>query len=228
VVISMRLLAIDTSGAHCSAALLCDGEVAQHLASAPRRHGELLLAMMDDLLDAAGLCAADLDAFAFARGPGSFTGLRIAAAVVQGAALAAGKPVVGVSTLAAIAQGCRRTHGAERILCALDARMGEVYFGAYAADDAGLMRVMGEERVCAPAAAVPPAPGPWAAAGGGWAVHGDDLRAACGCTPEPLDAAQPCEARDVALLGADAYVGGRRLDPADAVPYYLRDRVTSG
>jgi tRNA threonylcarbamoyladenosine biosynthesis protein TsaB len=224
----MRLLAIDTSGAHCSAALLHGDDLVQHLQAAPRRHGELLLAMMDDLLGAAALGTADLDAFAFAHGPGSFTGLRIAAAVVQGAALAAGKPVVGVSTLAALAQGCRRNHGAERVLCALDARMDEVYFGAYAVDDAGLMRRLGEECVCPPKAAVPPAAGPWAGVGSGWAVHGDALRAACGCTPVPVDATQPCEARDVAVLGADAVRAGRLLDPADAVPRYLRDRVTSG
>jgi tRNA threonylcarbamoyladenosine biosynthesis protein TsaB len=224
----MRLLAIDTSGAHCSAALLDGGGVTQQLAAAPRRHGELLLVMMDDLLRAAGLRAADLDAFAFTWGPGSFTGLRIAAAVVQGAALAADKPVVGVSTLAAIAQGCARAHGAERVLCALDARMGEVYFGAYAADGSGLMRGLGQDVVCAPELAVPPAPGPWAAAGSGWAVHGAALRAACGCEPAPLDAGQPCEARDVAILGAEAYAAGQLLDAADAVPRYLRDRVTSG
>jgi tRNA threonylcarbamoyladenosine biosynthesis protein TsaB len=148
--------------------------------------------------------------------------------VVQGAALAAGKPVVGVSTLAALAQGCRRSHGAARVLCALDARMDEVYFGAYAVDDAGLMRQLAEECVCAPETAVPPAAGPWAGVGSGWAVHGDALRAACGCTPVPVDDAQPCEARDVAVLGADAVRAGRLLDPADAVPRYLRDRVTSG
>jgi tRNA threonylcarbamoyladenosine biosynthesis protein TsaB len=113
------------------------------------------------------------------------------------------------------------------VLCALDARMGEVYFGAYAADDAGLMRGLDEERVCAPTAAVPPAPGPWAAAGSGWAVHGDALRTACGCTPSPVDPGRGCEARDVAVLGADAFMAGQRLDPADAVPRYLRDRVTS-
>lgn len=222
----MRLLAIDTSAAHCSAALLNDGESTQRLRAAPRRHGELLLAMMDDLLSAAGLRPADLDAFAFARGPGSFTGLRIAAAVVQGASLAAGKPVVGVSTLAALAQGCLRTNAADRVLCALDARMGEVYFGAYAADARGLMRALADDRVCAPDVAVPPGPGPWAAAGSGWAAHGDALTLACGCEPSMIDADRPCEALDVAVLAADAFAAGLGVDPADAVPVYLRDRVT--
>jgi tRNA threonylcarbamoyladenosine biosynthesis protein TsaB len=223
----MRLLAIDTSAGHCSAALLNAGAVSHRLRPAERRHGELILGMMDDLLAAAGLGAADLDVFAFARGPGSFTGLRIAAAVVQGAALAVNKPVVGVSTLASLAQGCRRTDGAARVLCALDARMGEVYFGAYEADAGGLMRALADDCVCAPGAVVAPAPGPWAAAGSGWAAHRDALRTACGCEPVVIDAQRPCEARDVALLAADAFAAGLAVDAADAVPLYLRERVTS-
>ncbi|MGD2020723.1 MAG: tRNA (adenosine(37)-N6)-threonylcarbamoyltransferase complex dimerization subunit type 1 TsaB [Thiohalocapsa sp.] len=224
----MRLLAIDTSAAHCSAALLVDGALTQRLAPASRRHGELILGMMDELLGAAGLHAADLDAFAFAHGPGSFTGLRIAAAVVQGAALAAEKPVVGVSTLAALAQGCHRAGGASRVLCALDARMGEVYAGAYAVDAPdSLARALSPDRVCAPSAVVAPGPGPWAAAGSGWAVYADALRAACGCEPVSLEPERPCEAQDVAILAAAAFAAGDILDPADAVPVYLRDRVTS-
>ena len=223
----MRLLAIDTSAAHCSAALLVEGRVTQHLAEAQRRHGELILGMMDALLAAAGVRAAELDAFAFARGPGSFTGLRIAAAVVQGAALAADRPVVGVSTLAALAQGCRRRHGAERVLCALDARMGEVYWGAYAADASGLMRPLAADRVSAPAEIVAPGGGPWAAAGSGWIAHADALRAACGCAPSMEAANRACEAQDVAVLAADGFAAGQAVDAADAVPVYLRDRVTS-
>jgi tRNA threonylcarbamoyladenosine biosynthesis protein TsaB len=223
----MRILALDTSAGHCSAALLQDGELTQRLEAAARRHGDLLLGMMQELLAAAGLRPADLDAIAFARGPGSFTGLRIAAAVVQGAALAAQKPVVGVSTLAALAQGCRRTAGAEQVLCALDARMGEVYFGAYAADAGGLMRPMVEDAVCLPADIPVPGHGPWYAAGSGWGAHGADLLAALHSEPLAIDIERPCEAQDVAVLAADAYAAGQAVDPADAVPVYLRDRVTS-
>ncbi|WP_462328728.1 tRNA (adenosine(37)-N6)-threonylcarbamoyltransferase complex dimerization subunit type 1 TsaB [Thiohalocapsa halophila] len=228
----MRLLAIDTSAAHCSAALYDADTLTQRLAPAQRRHGELIVGMMDELLQAAGLRAAELDAFAFARGPGSFTGLRIAAAVVQGAALAADKPVVGVSTLAALAQGCRRDTGAQRVLCALDARMGEVYAGAYTANAQGLMEALLDDRVCAPeAVAVPGGPGPWAAAGSGWQTYPEVLaaavRAACGTGPASVEAERPCEAQDVAVLAAADYAAGALLDPADALPVYLRDRVTS-
>ncbi len=227
----MRLLAIDTSAGHCSAALRIDDTVTQRLVAAERRHGELILGMMSELLAAAGLRPVDVDAFAFARGPGSFTGLRIAAAVVQGAALATDKPVVGVSTLAALAQGCRRLHGPQHVLCALDARMGEVYAGAYAVDAEGLMRARVPDSVCDPTAVHVTGAGPWMAAGSGWSVYSDALhgalRAAYGCVPVLVDAARPCEAQDVAVLAAAAYAGGELLDPADAVPVYLRDRVTN-
>ncbi len=228
----MRLLAIDTSAAHCSAALYDAGSLIQRIAPAQRRHGERILGMMEDLLRTAGLRAADLDAFAFARGPGSFTGLRIAAAVVQGAALATEKPIVAVSTLAALAQGCRRDAGAQRVLAALDARMGEVYAGAYAADAQGLMVAVADDQVCAPEAVrVPGGPGPWMAAGSGWDTYGAVLagavRAVSGADPARVDAQRPCEAQDVAVLAAAAYAAGALLDPADAQPVYLRDRVTS-
>lgn len=223
----MRILALDTSAAHCSAALLDGPRLTQHLEPAARRHGDLLLGMMRELLAGAGLQVGQIDLFAFGCGPGSFTGLRIAAAVVQGVALAAEKPVVGVSTLAAMAQGCRRSAGAERVLCALDARMAEVYFGAYGADAGGLMRPLLEDCVCRPAMIPVPGPGPWYAAGSGWAAHGPALLTALGSEPVAMDVERPCEAQDVAVLAADAYAAGRAFDAADAVPVYLRDRVTS-
>jgi tRNA threonylcarbamoyladenosine biosynthesis protein TsaB len=224
---SIRILALDTSAGQCSAALLADGQLTQRLEPAARRHGELLLGMMEDLLGSGGMQARDLDAFAFARGPGSFTGLRIAAAVVQGAALAAGKPVVGVSTLAALAQGYMRAVGATRVLCALDARMDEVYFGAYAADEIGLMRPVLTDCVTAPERVAVPDQGEWHAVGSGWGVHGAALRRACGLEPISVEPERGCEAKDVATLAADAYGKGLAVDAADAVPVYLRDRVTS-
>ena len=135
----MKLLAIDTSEDACSAALCVGDEILERFEIAPRRHTELILPMMDGLLAEAGLSLRGLDALAFARGPGSFTGIRIATSIVQGAALGAGLAVVPVSSLQALAQGARRLHGAGQVLSALDARMREVYWGAYRADDAGIM-----------------------------------------------------------------------------------------
>jgi tRNA threonylcarbamoyladenosine biosynthesis protein TsaB len=229
----MRILAIDTSQVHCSVALRIGDAVSQRLVAAERRHGELILAMMDGLLADAGLRATELDGFAYAHGPGSFTGLRIGAAVIQGAALASDKPVVGVSTLAALAEGCRRRRGSARVLCALDARMAEVYFGVYAADAQGLMQPLCEDVVAAPASIQPPDDGPWALAGSGWSAYPEPLAWArpwggggAGEAPGLDEVDQPCEARDVALLAAVAFEAGLARAPEEAVPLYLRDRVT--
>jgi tRNA threonylcarbamoyladenosine biosynthesis protein TsaB len=224
----MKLLAIDTSGAACSAALLQDDRISQRFELAPRRHGELILAMAAALLADAGLGPGDLDAVAFGRGPGSFTGLRIAAAVAQGIAFGADLPVIGVSTLAALAQGCRRRSGADHVLCALDARMQEVYWGAYAADAAGLMRPLDDERVCSPEAVVVPRPAPaqgWVFAGSGWEAYREALSAAVGDAPLAGESELACEARDIAMLAADAYERGDWVEAEAALPVYLRNRV---
>lgn len=239
----MKLLAIDTSGTLCSAALVSDGSLSQRLEQAPRRQGALILSMIDALLREAELVPRDLDALAFGRGPGSFTGLRIAAAVIQGVAFGAGLPVVGISTLAALAQGCRRSTGAERALCAFDARMGEVYWGAYQADEAGLMRPLCADRVCAPDAVWLPeigantdaeteaktdtTTGGWCAVGSGWSAYHDPLMLRVGRAVGQVHAGRDCEARDIAVLAADAFAHGLAVPPEQALPVYLRNQVAA-
>jgi tRNA threonylcarbamoyl adenosine modification protein YeaZ len=133
----LKILALDTSGECCSAALLIDDRLAQRNLHAPRRHADLILGMLDDLLQSAGLRLTELDAIAYGCGPGSFTGVRIAAAVAQGIAFGAGLPVIPISTLAATALAASRQSGCRRIACALDARMGEVYWGCYRLQSGG-------------------------------------------------------------------------------------------
>src|SRR5688500_8962488 len=123
----VKILAIETSGESCSAALWIDGEVHAREALAGQRHSELLLPMIDALLGAHSMKAAQLDGIAYGSGPGWFTGLRIAGGVAQGIALGVGVPVVGVGTLAALAEST----GAHRAICCIDARMSEIYHAAY-------------------------------------------------------------------------------------------------
>jgi tRNA threonylcarbamoyladenosine biosynthesis protein TsaB len=223
----MRLLAIDTSGETCSASLLSGTELTQILERAPRRHGDLILNMMAHLLAEAGLTLSSLDALAFGRGPGSFTGVRIAAAVVQGAAYGAGLPVIGVSTLAALAQGHHRLTMHRHILAALDARMGEVYWGCYRVADNGLAELVGEESVVPPRT-VPRPPGEgWHGVGSGFGAYAEELAGVLGPALAGFDPAQSCEAADIARLAEGAWHRGQAVAPELALPVYLRDRVTA-
>ncbi|MBD3619923.1 MAG: tRNA (adenosine(37)-N6)-threonylcarbamoyltransferase complex dimerization subunit type 1 TsaB [Chromatiales bacterium] len=229
----MKILAIDTATDACSAALFLDDAASSRFELAPRRHTELILPMAGELLAAAGLAAADLDAIAFGRGPGAFTGLRIAAGVAQGLALGAGLPVIPVSTLATMAQQVMDEQGAERVMAALDARMGEVYWGCYRRAADGVAEPVGEEVVCAPGAVpLPPGEGGdeagdagWVGVGSGFAAHAEALQARLGgrlarTLPDVLPAA-----RAMQRLAARAYAQGDCLPAEAAQPVYLRDNV---
>ncbi|MBK1719544.1 tRNA (adenosine(37)-N6)-threonylcarbamoyltransferase complex dimerization subunit type 1 TsaB [Thiocystis violacea] len=222
----MKILAIDTSNEACSAALLVNQAVDQQFEIAPRRHGELILVMMQRLLEQAGLELRDLDALAFGCGPGSFTGVRISTSVIQGAAFGAELPVVPISTLAAIAQGQFRREGHRRLLAALDARMDEVYWGCYEVGEDNLVELCRAEEVCPPERVEPP-PGPgWQGVGPGWGIHGDVLANRIGSALEGANPNGVCESRDIALLAAAELAAGRWVPAEQAIPVYLRDQVT--
>lgn len=220
----MRLLALDTTEDACSAALLIDDGVIERFDIAPRRHSELVLPMMDEVLREAGIALTQLDAVAFAAGPGSFTGLRIAASIAQGTAFGAGLPVVPVSSLAALAQGGLRRHGAEAVAAALDARMEEVYWGCYHTDEARLMRPRVEDGVTGPDSVVCPGEGNWTGVGSGWASYPAELRERCAGLAR-VDGEARIQAQDVARLAAVAFAAGAAVDAEEATPVYLRDQV---
>ncbi len=220
----MRVIAFDTSTDACSVALAIDGGVHEDHRVERQAHARLLLPMIDGLLSNAGLTPRDLDAVVYGRGPGSFTGVRIAAAAAQGLAFAADAGTVGVSTLAAIAQGCLRERGERRVCTVVDARMGELYVGGFEAAE-GTMRPFDAERVTPPEAAGIDALGPSCAyAGSGIARFPDAFdavrRAGARLWPEALP-----RATDLLALAAPALASGELGDAADAVPVYLRDRV---
>jgi tRNA threonylcarbamoyladenosine biosynthesis protein TsaB len=236
----MHLLALDTSTEACSAALgVClPGEperVLTRAAEAPRGHAELILPMVESLLAEAGLSLSSLGAIAFARGPGSFTGLRLAAAVTQGLAFGAGLPVLAVSTLRASAlQALQRAPSATHVLVCNDARMGEVYVAAFARGAGGLPERLGPESVCPPSSVVMPATsGVWVGAGHGFRAY-PQLEQAAPASSRPGEARPGFteifadllpQAREVLPLARAEWAAGRILKPAEAQPVYLRDDV---
>ena len=220
----MKLLAIDTATDACSAALLIDGDIRERSVLAPREHARLILPMIESLLDEAGLRLTALDALAFGRGPGSFTGLRIAAGIVQGLALGAELPVVAVSDLAALAEGAMRRHGWPAVLAALDARMGEVYWAAYLRDTDGYPEDVTGEAVSPPLGVQAGRERHWHGAGPGWGAHGPALAAALG-RDVTHDAGSLPQASDVARLAVRDFARGAAVVADEALPVYLRDRV---
>lgn len=218
----MKLLALETATEACSAALHVDGRVIARFRHAPRLQTDLLLPMIDEVLAEAGLGLGDLEALAYSRGPGAFTGVRIAAAAVQALAFSRDLPVVPVSSLQALAQGAWRVHGATRVLSVFDARMDEVYAGGFALQD-GLMQPVGEEHVCAPARLPAALQGEWFAAGNGVAAYEALLRGQCTLTG--TDATLFPSAQDVLPLALATFARSGGLAPELALPVYLRDEV---
>ncbi|MGH8496917.1 MAG: tRNA (adenosine(37)-N6)-threonylcarbamoyltransferase complex dimerization subunit type 1 TsaB [Gammaproteobacteria bacterium] len=225
----MKLLAVDTATDACSVAILAGDEIFERSTLAPREHARLILPMVDELLAVAAVKLHGLDALAFGRGPGAFTGVRMAAGIVQGLALGAGLPVIGISDLAALAQGAMRRRDWPAVLAALDARMGEVYWGAFWRGADGLAYPAGTEMVVAPQDVTAP-PGDWRGAGPAWSVYGSALSAAV--IPDQqgeIEYEADClpHAADVARLAAREFERGVRPSAEEALPVYLRDRVAS-
>lgn len=218
----MNLLAFETSTEACSVALWRDGEVLERFEVAPRRHAELALPWAQALLAEAGIARAQLDAIAVGRGPGAFTGVRLGVAIAQGIALALDLPVLPVSTLLALA--ARAPGSSQRVLAAIDARMGEVYLGAFAREG-DAWRALQPEAVGTPDAAALPEGGGWEGVGTGFDAVGGALRVRLGDRLLRVDATALPHAADVARLGAAMLARGEAVAPERLEPAYLRDNV---
>jgi tRNA threonylcarbamoyladenosine biosynthesis protein TsaB len=206
----MRFAAIETSTQWCSVALWSDGEIAALERFAGQRHSELVLPMLESLFKDRKI---EIDAVAFGAGPGSFTGLRIACALAQGLALPRALPVLGVSTLEALAE----ESGARRVVACIDARMREVYYSALEKDGARWREVIPAQCLAPQAVPRPPGEG-WVGCGSGFEAYGDLGFARTLPRVHPTAAA-------VAALAAPRFAAGEGVDAALAAPVYLRDKV---
>lgn len=222
-----RLLAIDSATEFCSVAYSDGNQVISRGAEIPRRHSQELLPYVDDVLAQAGVVLKQLDAIIVSQGPGSFTGVRIGASMAQGLAFSCDLPLVQVSTLAALAQATARLHGAKHALPAIDARMGEVYWGTYQLHG-GLMKEVEPERVCAPqAVSIPAVDAHWWGCGTGWETYAQELRETLAApTLEVSSTVRLPHAEDMLLLGAAKYAAGHAVAAEDLEPHYLRNEVT--
>ena len=216
----MKILALDTSTEYCSVALWRDGAVDAREVLAGQRHSLLLLPMVDELLERHELTVRGLDGIAFGQGPGSFTGLRIACGVTQGLAFGASLPVVGVSTLLAMAEAT----GTGRVVCCLDARMGEIYHAAYAKGDTGWEPVHAPI-LCAPGQAPLPPAGPWTGCGSGFSAYEAVLKQRYAGRLSAIMLEIFPHARDIARIAAREFEAGRAVAAEQALPVYIRDKV---
>ena len=222
----MKLLALETSTEACSAALYLDGEVTERYQLAPQQHNQLILPMLESLLAEAGLSLRHMDALAFGRGPGSFTGVRIAAGVVQGLAFGADLPVAPVSTLAAMAQEAFAETDSPFAFPCIDARMGEVYWGVYRRGEHGLAELAGQEAVCHAHWVAFPDAAEGVGIGSGWGTYAAALHERLGQgRATGILADRFPRAAWVARLGAEVFRRGECVIAEDAQPVYLRDKV---
>jgi tRNA threonylcarbamoyladenosine biosynthesis protein TsaB len=219
----MKILAIDTATEACSVALNLDGEIIERYTIEPRSHASQVLPMIDELLAEAGVVLTALDAIAFDRGPGSFTGIRIGTSVVQGLAFGAELSVIPISSLVILAQIASATFKTPDLVAMLDARMDEIYWATFKRVDDRLI-LQGEEQLSPPDKLILPA-GQWAAVGTGWGAYGHLLQRNtsidwCTVLPEALP-----RAADLASLAAVVWENQGGVEPNLALPVYLRHNV---
>lgn len=224
---STRILAIDTATEACSVAIWDQGEIHARFERCQREHTQRILPLVQQLLAEAGVTLRQLDALAFGRGPGSFTGVRIGIGIGQGLALGADLPMLGISTLQTMAQGAWRMTAAQRVLAAIDARMGEVYWGQFERQQDGCWLATEGEAVLSPLQVlqrVQRLQGNWARVGTGWQTY-PDLVAGSAVNVTDGQMLLP-QAEDMLPLALQAWRQGLAVSVQDAEPSYLRNEVT--
>ncbi|OAJ35723.1 tRNA (adenosine(37)-N6)-threonylcarbamoyltransferase complex dimerization subunit type 1 TsaB [Piscirickettsia salmonis] len=223
----MKILALETATEACSVALQIDNEVIVDHRIAPRQHTELVLPMIKAILAQVGIEAKELDAIAFGRGPGAFTGVRIACGLAQGLALGAEVPLISVSTLQILAQGVYRQYGSRKVITAIDARMGEVYYAGFEIDQKQCAQELIIERVCVPGHVELPIgeTRQWYGAGTGFASYSQVLNERLGhILISVVNDALP-NAIDILPIASSLWVQGKTTALEEALPVYLRDNI---
>jgi tRNA threonylcarbamoyladenosine biosynthesis protein TsaB len=221
----MKLLAIDTSASACSVGLMLNEEIFSLHRVAPMQQTQLILPMLAEILQANNLELNQLDALVYGCGPGSFTGVRIAASVIQGLAFASQLPIIKISSLAATAQAAYNDLGWQKILVGMDARINEVYWSAYQVGGSGLVELVGQEAVCPPQGITVPETTDWCGVGSAWQVYLDTLLATLVFEPLGIDAARLPMAAGLLRLAKEKYLRKDFVGLHEALPVYLRDDV---
>lgn len=224
----MNILALDTCTESCSAALLYQGKVFECFEMTQRGHSELILGMMDNVLSQAGVGISVVDALAFGRGPGSFTGVRVGVGVAQGIAFARDIPVIPISSLAAVAQGAADQLDINHLAVAMDARMGEIYCASYKREN-GLVKQVDDEQVCPPQdfspAFMPDSLLEWVGVGTGWREYDAILRECFSNRLAQVSVEHYPRATSIVKLAEFEAQAGRVLPAEQAMPVYLRNNV---
>lgn len=225
---SLKLLAIETTTEACSAALLYQGKIQERYQLAPRQHTRLILPMLESLLTEAALKPGDLDAIAFCPGPGSFTGSRIGASIAQAVSFATDIPVIPISSLQCLAQGAYREFHAKRVFSAIDARLHEIYWADYQLDEEGRM-VTGHvdaEQLSNPKQIQMTGSFEFMGVGSAWDTYHELLVPQFNNRLQQWVPQRYPKAYDVAVLAAHAFQKGQFVSAQEALPVYLREKVT--
>lgn len=227
----MSLLAIDTATEACSVALETDQGQFTRFEVAPREHARLCLPMIESVLEESGTVREEIEWIAFGRGPGAFTGVRVATGIAHGLATGLGVGLYPISTLAAMAARAFAEEGVETVLTCLDARMKEVYWAGFQRNADGLPQPIIPEQVCGPDAVEGPEVGLERSlgVGRGWAAYPEALRKALDQMPGSVEAERFPMAIDMLTLArAQNEAGQGPIPPEQAQPVYLRDQVVQG
>lgn len=217
----MNILALDTSSSACSIAIAMGDKVYSHHIVSPMQQAQTILPILDELLNSIDAKLADIEVIAFGAGPGSFTGIRIAASVAQGLGYALNIPLVSVSSLALLAQAAFYDKGWQKLLVGVDARLEEVYWASYEVNQEGVVQLMGKESALAPERLTAKSPEEYYGVGNAWSIY----RSRIPFQVIDIDSNRMPEASAMIELAKQKIALGELLRPEQALPVYLRDEV---